>query len=96
MANFYADNVIYVIYDYTYSYCSLSLIVPWKEGKYSTTSIEISNINSHIYLIRSRYIYYLNPLNTEFLLNIVIYTNPVRTSQETLRFRYKAQPVNAV
>jgi hypothetical protein len=26
----------------------------------------------------------------------VIYTNPVLTSQETLRLRYKAQPVNAV
>jgi hypothetical protein len=25
-----------------------------------------------------------------------VYINPVRTSQETLRLRYKAQPVNAV
>jgi hypothetical protein len=36
-----------------------------------------------------------NLLKTEFLLNN-IYTNSVRTSQETSRLHYKAQPVNAV
>jgi hypothetical protein len=35
----------------------------------------------------------INHLNTEFIL---IYINSVRTSQETLRLRYKVQPVNAV
>jgi hypothetical protein len=37
----------------------------------------------------------VNPLKTELLI-IRVYTNSVRTAQETLRLRYKAQPVNAV
>jgi hypothetical protein len=38
---------------------------------------------------------HIKPLKTEFLI-YNIYKNSVRTSQETLRLRYKAQPVNAV